>query len=183
MFDKEQFIQDCVDAVPGGQRAVREVVEEAVSDPAGVIAGLGEPEHAGVTPLYRSSDLTILNFAWAPWMSLMPHDHNMYALIGIYYGREDNIFWRHTEHSIEAAGAKTLGTGEVATLGRDIIHSVINPIGKMTTAIHVYGGDFFEPDVPRKAWDPETLEEGLYDFDEVRELFRQAEERFNAIEG
>ena len=39
--------------------------------------------------------------------------------------------------------------------GRDIIHSVTNPIARLTGAIHVYGGDFFG--VPRSEWDPESL--------------------------
>jgi len=30
-------------------------------------------------------------------------------------------------------------------LGTDIIHSVINPINKLTGAIHIYGGDFLSP--------------------------------------
>jgi len=180
MFDRDTFIQDCIAAQPGGQQAIREIVNRAVSDSAGIISQLGEPEHAGITSLYRSSDLTILNFAWAPCMSLMPHNHQMYAVIGIYSGREDNIFWRKTEDSIEAAGAQTLGVGDVATLGHSIIHSVLNPIGKMTSAIHVYGGDFFEPDEPRSGWDHETLKEKPWDIDEVKSLFQQAEDRFNA---
>ena len=33
--------------------------------------------------LHRAPDLTILNFVWAPYMSLLPHNHQMYAVIGI----------------------------------------------------------------------------------------------------
>lgn len=179
MFDKERFIQDCIEAVKQGQAAVREVVQAAVSDPAGVIAELGEPAHAGIAPLYRNADLTIIDFAWAPCMSLMPHNHQMFAVIGIYSGREDNIFWRRNEEGIEAAGAKSLGVGDVATLGRNVIHSVLNPIGKMTTAIHVYGGDFFDPAEPRSEWDHETLEEKPWDLDKVKTRFREAEEMYN----
>ncbi len=180
MFNKDHFIQDCIKAVAEGQEAVREVVAEAVSDNAGVMSELGEPEHAGISPLYRSPDLTILNFAWAPCMSLMPHNHQMFSVVGIYSGREDNVFWRRTEASIEAAGAKSLGVGDLATLGRNIIHSVLNPIGKMTCALHVYGGDFFEPEEPRSEWDHETLIERPWDIDKVKSLFREAEERFGA---
>lgn len=181
MFDKERFIHDCINAVGEGQGAIRELVAAAVADPAGVIAGLGAPEHAGINPLYRSPELTIINFVWAPCMSLMPHNHQMFSVVGIYSGREDNVFWRRTETAIEAAGAKSLGSGDVATLGRDIIHSVLNPIGKMTCALHVYGGDFFAPPEPRSLWDHETLSEGPWDVEQVKTLFRQAEERFNAV--
>lgn len=180
MFDKDHFIQDCIDAIAEGQAAIREVVAEAVSNSGMVMSGLGEPKHAGITPLYRSHDLTIINFVWAPCMILMPHNHQMFSVVGIYSGREDNVFWRRKEATIEAAGAKSLGTGDVATLGRDIIHSVLNPIGKMTCALHVYGGDFFEPDEPRSEWDHETLIERPWDIDKVKSLFQEAEARFNA---
>lgn len=180
MFDKDHFIQDCMNAVAEGQGAIREVVAEAVSDSRSVMSELGEPEHAGITPIYRSADLTIINFVWAPCMSLMPHNHQMFSVIGIYSGREDNVFWRRTATTIEAAGAKSLGVGDVALLGRDSIHSVLNPIGKMTCAIHVYGGDFFDPEEPRSEWDHETLIERPWDIDKVKSLFREAETRFNA---
>lgn len=179
MFEKDRFVEQCREAVKDGQAAVREVVKEAVSDPRGVISALGEPTQAGITPLYRDRELTVLNFTWAPCMSLMPHDHHMFAVIGIYSGREDNVFWRRHEDTIEAAGAKSLGVGDVATLGTNIIHSVLNPIDKMTTAIHVYGGDFFEPPKPRSEWDHETLTENPWDIDKVRARFREAEARFN----
>ena len=153
MFTTDRFIDACLAARQEGPAAVREVVKAAVAEPASIIAALGAPAHAGIVPLYRAPDLTIINFAWAPYMSLMPHNHQMFAIIGIYHGREDNVFWRRNETSIEAAGARSLGVGDVATLGRDTIHSVLNPIGKMTTAIHVYGGDFFDPAAQNKTID------------------------------
>jgi predicted metal-dependent enzyme (double-stranded beta helix superfamily) len=180
MFDKDRFNQDCLAAVPQGQGAIRELVAKAVAEGPRVMSAFGEPEHAGITQLYRSRDLTILNFVWAPYMTLMPHNHQMYAVIGIYSGREDNVFWRRTEARIDPAGARSLGVGDVAALGRDTIHSVLNPIGKMTCAIHVYGGDFYAPDEPRSEWDHETLIERPWDIENVRSVFRDAEARFNA---
>lgn len=178
MFNKDQFIQDCLDALNEGQEAIRELVAKAVSDGPAVMSELRAPDHAGLVPLYRSPKLTIINFAWAPCMSLMPHNHQMYSVVGIYSGREDNIFWRRAGTAIEATGARSLGVGDVVALGRDTIHSVLNPIGKMTCAIHVYGGDFFEPIEPRSAWDHETLIEQPWDVEKVKFLFQDAEERF-----
>ena len=51
----------------------------------------------------------------------------------------------------------------------------------MTSAIHVYGGDFFEPKAPRSEWDHETLTERPWDIARVKSLFQEAEERFNAV--
>ncbi len=180
MFDRDQFVEDCKQAVLEGQRAVREVVTAAVADPAAIVKELGEPDHAGLTPLYRSPSLTVMHFVWAPCMSLMPHNHGMYSVVGIYSGREDNVLWRRVEDSLEAAGAASLGTGDVTTLGVDIIHSVLNPIGKQTCAFHVYGGDFLGDEIERSQWDHETLSERAWDFDIVKRQFREAEARFEA---
>lgn len=181
MFDRQHFIEDCIRAVPDGQAAIREIVARAVSDPAAVMSGLGEPERAGIITLHNTADLTIIKFVWAPFMSIMPHDHQIYSVVGIYAGREDNVFWRRSSTGIEAASARSLGVGDVAALGQDTIHSVLNPIGKMTCAIHVYGGDFFHPVKPRHQWDHETLTEGPWSLETAKLLFREAEARFNAV--
>ena len=178
MFDLHRFIEQCQAARAEDEShvAMREVVERAVAQPGALMQALGEPSGAGFQTLHHSDDLTILNFTWAPLMTLLPHNHNTWAVIGIYSGREDNIFWRRKDDRIEAAGAKALVSGSVAALGPDIVHSVTNPIEKLTSAIHVYGGDFFAPG--RSEWDPETLRERPFDMENSRRLFREANERF-----
>jgi predicted metal-dependent enzyme (double-stranded beta helix superfamily) len=185
MFDLDQFIADCRAAVANGKshKHVREVVARAVRDPSSVLRVLGEPKRAGVHKLYQSNDLTILNVLWAPMMTILPHNHNMWAVIGIYTGREDNIFWRRIPGSggrVEAAGAKALCEKDAEPLGHNIIHSVTNPIPRFTGAIHVYGGDFFNP-THRSEWDPETLLEGPLDpernvrrFEEANAIFAKS---------
>jgi predicted metal-dependent enzyme (double-stranded beta helix superfamily) len=184
MFELEKFIEDCGKAVKekDSHTAVRELVAEAVSDPARLMAVLGEPNRGGVHRLHVAEDLTVLNIVWAPRMTLKPHNHNMWAVIGLYTGREDNIFWRKvkdaTDGQIEAAGAKSLGVKEVAPLGKDIVHSVTNPLSRCTGALHVYGGNFFE--TPRSEWNPETLCEGPYDVARNMALFEEANRFFDA---
>jgi predicted metal-dependent enzyme (double-stranded beta helix superfamily) len=180
MFEIDRFIADCRAALAqdSSHKAVREVVARAVSEPAAVLKALGEPTQAELKTIYHAPDLTILNLVWAPHMTLMPHDHKMWAVIGIYTGREDNIFWRRRpedSNRVEAAGAKALGVGDAAPLGPDIIHSVTNPIPRLTGALHVYGGDFFA--AARSEWDPETLREGRYDPAKVARLFEESNRR------
>ncbi len=178
MFDLDQFIADCRAALKAerSQKLVREVVARAVSDPAAVLRTLGEPRRAVLQKLHQAPDLTILNVIWAPHMTLMPHNHQMWAVIGIYTGREDNIFWRRIPGGqggkLEAAGAKALSAKDAEPLGGNIIHSVTNPIARLTGAIHVYGGDFFG--IERSEWDPETLREGRYDVAKAIRLFEEA---------
>jgi len=97
-------------------------------------------------------------------------------VIGIYTGREDNVFWRRLPLEeggrVEAAGARALSVKDAVALGRDIIHSVTNPIPRLTGAIHVYGGDFFAID--RSEWDPETLHERPYDMANALRAFDSA---------
>ncbi len=150
MFDLDRFIEDCRAVVldDPSHRATREVLARANSDPGAILAALGEPTRAGVTPLF-----------------------------GVYTGREDNIFWRRVENDgrrlIEASGAKSLGERCAEPLGRDVIHSVTNPpLGRLTAAIHVYGGDFYG--ARRSDWDPENLLEREYDFALHRQMFEEA---------
>jgi predicted metal-dependent enzyme (double-stranded beta helix superfamily) len=178
MFDLDRFIADCRAALAQDptHKGVRDVVERAVSDPQSVLKGLGEPGRATLQKLHHAPDLTVLNVVWGPYMTIMPHNHNMWAVIGVYTGREDNIFWRRIDgRRVEAAGAKALSVKDTAPLGPDIIHSVTNPIPRLTGAIHVYGGDFFA--TARSEWDPETLVEGRYDPAKTVRMFEESNRR------
>jgi predicted metal-dependent enzyme (double-stranded beta helix superfamily) len=158
------------------ERAVREIVARAVSEPAKLIEALGEPRRGGIQTLHRSAELTVLNVVWAPGMRVMPHDHRMWAVIGIYGGREDNEFWRRLRDQpggkIEKVDGRTLLEKETVTLGRDIVHSVVNPDATFTGALHVYGGDFFA--VARSEWDPATLLEQPFDVEKAMRSFEAA---------
>lgn len=183
MFETDRFVADCRAAFAKDptHKPIREVLARAVSDPAAVLKGLGEPRRAEIQELFHSDALTILNVVWAPGMMVMPHNHRMWAVIGIYTGREDNVFWRRvkgTSNKIEAAGAKALCEMDAEPLGADIIHSVINPINKLTGAIHIYGGDFFAAE--RSEWDSETLLEHLSDGERTRRVFEEANARYEA---
>jgi hypothetical protein len=178
-LDVDALIEDVKRAnAAGGQQAVHEVLARTVSDPRSVVLGLGEPRQAGIHPVYRSADLTILNVIWAPLMILLPHEHRMWATIGIYGGREDNILWERRGPLVEASAASSLSEKEVFSLPEDIVHSVTNPIERLTGALHVYGGDFFA--VPRSEWDAETLREQPFDLLRAMRLFQEANRRFES---
>jgi predicted metal-dependent enzyme (double-stranded beta helix superfamily) len=173
----ERFIEDChqAHAADPSHKAVREVVARAVSEPGAVLKWIGEPRRGEVQKLYHSPTLTILNVIWAPYMTIYPHNHRMWAVIGVYTGREDNIFWKKTGSRVTAAAAQSLCVRDAVPLGHDIIHSVTNPIPRLTGAIHVYGGDFFAAE--RSEWDPETLLEGRYDAQKTMAFFEAANAR------
>jgi predicted metal-dependent enzyme (double-stranded beta helix superfamily) len=173
----DELVVACIEAIaePDPRGAVREVLSRFVAD--GALIESRVESTAGLHVLYRSDDLTVLNVIWPPLMTLFPHDHRMWAAIGIYGGREDNTFYRRDGDSVIPSGGKELADGAVLLLGDDVIHSVHNPArSAYTGAIHVYGGDFVG--TPRSQWDPATLTEQAYDLELVRGEFDRAEQAF-----
>jgi predicted metal-dependent enzyme (double-stranded beta helix superfamily) len=176
MLDRDKLIEDCRAAIgETSTRAVIDVVARAVADPNAIMRAFGEPTLGGVDAILRTSELTILNIHWPVGHIIMPHNHNTWAVIGIYSGREDNILWRRLPDDptgqIEAAGAKSLGVGDTIAFGADVIHSVVNPVAQVTSAIHVYGGDFFA--IERSEWDPQSHREKRFDLERALRAFER----------
>jgi predicted metal-dependent enzyme (double-stranded beta helix superfamily) len=178
MFDLDEFLDRCQTAGREGEPrlAVRDVVERAIAAPSAMSDAL-QPAQAGITLLHHADDLTVLHVVWAPGMSIFPHDHRMWAVIGIYEGREDNAFYRRSApgaSTLTESGGKQLHTGDVVVLGDDTIHGVTNPLDRLTAAIHVYGGDFVNQ--PRSRWGPGERIERPYDLIEAQAQFAAANE-------
>jgi len=182
MFDIDRFIGDCEAAVDetDPHRAVRETLERAVSEPAAVGDAL-RPTDGGFTLLHHAPDLTVLHVVWAPGMRIFPHDHQMWAAIGIYAGQEDNEFFRRAGPDalgLTTSGGRELAEGDVLLLGDDTIHAVTNPLSRLTAAIHVYAGDFVNQ--PRSQWGPGPVEERPYDIEAARQQFAEANAAWRA---
>ena len=181
MFEKERFVEECRAALKerNAHAAVRELVARAVSEPMEILRALGEPLRAGFETIYKADDLTILNLCWGPQMKLKPHEHRMWAVIGIYTGSEQNLFYQRADNGLKQHGTKELHAKDVVPLGEEVIHAVTNPLDQITAAIHVYGGDFFA--TPRSEWDPKTLEERPFDVADTVRAFEEANERIRAM--
>ena len=137
---------------------------------------LGTPRQGGLFLLHHSPELTIVNVVWTPGMAIYPHEHGMWAVIGLYGGREDNTFYRRSPSGLVPAGGKQLAATDAMLLGHSVIHAVANPLRAFSGAIHVYGGDFFG--TPRSEWTPDTLEERPFDLERARQVYADAIERW-----
>ena len=183
MFDVDDFLAECrrANAETEPRRAIREVLDRALADPTAVADAL-QPTEGGISFLHHSDDLTVLHVVWAPKMRLFPHDHRMWATIGIYAGQEDNAFYRRDpadRRALTESGGKELRVGDSVLLGDDTIHAVTNPGDRLTGAIHIYGGDFVNQ--PRSQWGPEEpLRERPYDISETHQQFADANEAWRA---
>ena len=179
-FDKDEFIAECLTAVrneQGGRLAVKEIVERAVSQPTAIERVVRDRTESPMMTVWHSSkELTAFHVVWPPGVDLFAHDHNMWAVIGIYGGREDNSFYRRLDDGrIEPNTGKTLLSKEVIALGPEVVHSVANPTREWTAALHVYGGEYFT--TPRTMWNKETLEPVPLDVDLLAQTIEAAAAR------
>jgi predicted metal-dependent enzyme (double-stranded beta helix superfamily) len=175
-MDRDELVAQCIEANADAEprHAIRAVLEKAISDRE-LTDALGDAD-AGLGLLHNTDTLTVINVLWPPRLSLFPHNHRMWAMIGIYGGREDNRFYRRDGNTLVESGGKSLDAGDVLLLGDDVIHSVDNPGRSYTGAIHIYGGDFVHQ--PRSQWNAETLIEEPFDMAAVQEQFAAAERAF-----
>ena len=164
MFSLSQFVDACRSALEDSDPpiAVRHLISEAVGDPVAVEASLGRERRRQNEPssylfLYQSASLTILNAVIPPRLQSPPHNHLTWAVIGLYSGREDNIFYRRDGDRIIERGRQDLAPRDVMVLDTDTIHSISNPLPHRSYALHVYGGALDNP--ARSLWNPFTLEE------------------------
>jgi predicted metal-dependent enzyme (double-stranded beta helix superfamily) len=176
-FDKDEFVTECLAAVRSGggaHHAVKEIVDRTVSNPSAIEAEVGDRTVSPMMTIWhRSDELTALHIVWPPGVDLFAHDHNMWAVIGIYGGREDNQFYRRLEDGrIEPHTGKTITQRDVVMLGSDVVHSVANPTREWTAALHVYGGEFFT--TPRTMWSKDTYEPMPLDIDFIKQTLEAA---------
>lgn len=179
MFDTDVFVGECVDAMREAEPrlAIRDILERAMANPTAVAEAL-PPKRAEIQRLHVSPELTIVKVVWAPKMGFGPHDHRMWAAIGIYSGGEDNAFYRRSGATLVESGGKALRPRDVALLGDDAVHAVTNSTTEFCGAIHIYGGDFFT--MPRSEWRGDPYREQPYDVEYVLRYFDEANDTYAA---
>jgi len=180
MFDVEEFVASCQAALKEHTPAlaVEDLVAQVMNDPDQLVAALGEPAKGGIISLHRSPELTVLQIIWPPGMALYPHNHNLWAVIGLYGGQEDNTFFNRDSQGtgLVRAGFKALQAKDTVLLDVDAIHAVANPRRGYTGAIHVYCGKFCNE--PRSEWESENSLEQPYSVEHAMQAFSEANERW-----
>ncbi|MBM3598660.1 MAG: hypothetical protein FJX35_10635 [Alphaproteobacteria bacterium] len=115
-----------------------------------------KPEHyrpagergIGVTLLHEEPDhaLAVYVVAWPPGSSVLPHDHQTWALVAGVDGTETNVFWQRDDDgsvpgrcTVVESHRRSFGSGDVVAFLPDDIHSVQNDTDKVALSIHIYG--------------------------------------------
>ena len=178
MFDLQKFLDACRGSLndPDPAKTVKKLVSEAISDPTAVqnaFAQAHEAERQGpITFASRHSTLSVADVTTPPGLRSPAHNHNMWAVIGVYEGQEHNRFYSFDGGTLRQNGECLLEEGDVIVLGREAIHAIANPLQSSSSAIHVYGGDLVERG-GRSMWNPHTSEREDYEIGQLIEYVKE----------
>jgi predicted metal-dependent enzyme (double-stranded beta helix superfamily) len=166
MNPTDEFVTQCRGAAAEGAppAAAQELLQRATKD-ARLAKALGRTP--GVNVLHNGADITILHVVMEPRPDHagdpIPHDHRLWAVIGVLHGSEENRFFRRAESGLELSGVEILAPGDVLAMDEDAIHSVRNPSNDQPSgALHVYGGDLISAE--KSMWSEGTQSEQPFDF-------------------
>jgi predicted metal-dependent enzyme (double-stranded beta helix superfamily) len=152
-MDVTELVDACREAAGSATptRDVSELVAAFVHQP-NLSSLLGAADRSTYEALYRGEDILVLHGVVPPTPApVSPHDHRMWAVIGVYQGLENNeLFVRADSGGLESVDRFTVGVGDVRILDASTIHSVQAHGDRYLGAIHVYGGDLFG--TPRSTW-------------------------------
>lgn len=165
-----EVIEKCTSALesPDAQRDVEGILLEAAKDPSIVEAIAGRTKFASLEDLaiYRSDRLTLLAGALPPGFSAGPHNHNLWSVVSVCVGQEDNQFFERDGDGLRRLGETSVVAPGVLSNDADVIHAIRNPLDISLLVLHAYGGDLFS--IPRSNWDAETHAEIPFDWKKVR---------------
>ena len=145
--------------------AVREVLESLRHDVGAVERALayvsGTGGNAGQV-FYRSPEMTMLKVCFPNGRRTPPHDHGTWATILMLSGGEKNTLYRREAGTLRKASEVRLEPGAILPMRAETVH-VAECLGDTPAiGLHVYGGDIFT--LPRRMWNPETLQEHRLDW-------------------
>ncbi len=145
--------------------AAREVLETLKGDLAAIEQALSYVSGTGGNArqvFYRSPEMTLLKVRFPSGRRTPPHDHGTWAQILLLSGEEKNTLYRVENGALRKATEATLVRGSILPMRAETAH-VAECLGNTPAiGLHVYGGDIFE--LPRKMWNPQTLEQHALDW-------------------
>jgi predicted metal-dependent enzyme (double-stranded beta helix superfamily) len=162
-------IEKCTDALtsPDPQSRVEAILLEAAKDPA-IVAAIAERvkfSSLGDLVIHRSDALTLLAGTLPPGFRAAPHNHNLWSVVSVCAGQEDNQFFERDGEGLRQVGEASVVAPGVLANPADVIHAIHNPLDTPLLVLHAYAGDLIG--TPRSNWDPETHKEIPFDWAKV----------------
>jgi predicted metal-dependent enzyme (double-stranded beta helix superfamily) len=169
----EQAVADSSDKQAAVSRVLRKVMQE--QGPQTIIEALeaSVPNAASIGELiaYKSPQLTVLYGKVPPRFRSAIHDHTVFACIAQLTGEETSVIYEPTEDGkLRVAQSTTGRPGDVVELPVDAIHHIENPCDEISTALHVYGGDFGAVMEDRSLWTHDDHAKSGFSFEKLLKL-------------
>jgi hypothetical protein len=132
VFDSETFVADCQRAASETDpvSAVADAVVATIRDGAAIDAVLGTELRGEADTLYSSAELTVQRIMWPGGVASPPHDHRMWAVVGVYAGEEVNRLYERGLSGLEERAVRPVGAAGVLTFGEKTIHSALDRVGR-----------------------------------------------------
>jgi predicted metal-dependent enzyme (double-stranded beta helix superfamily) len=174
VFEPAEFVLACRGAARGASPhlAIEQLLRDSLRDPdevAGAFANnisRSAPIHELM--LYVDDDVTIFRVALDPHLTSIPHDHGIWAFVGIYRGEESNTFYqRSPTGTLQKEAQRSIRPGEVLSMRPGTIHAIANPLSSATLGLHVYLGHLGAQ--KRSMWHPTTFPEEPFDLKRLLE--------------
>jgi predicted metal-dependent enzyme (double-stranded beta helix superfamily) len=165
----DYVVTDCLSAVerPDPQAEVMSILRRAAQDPAvaEAISTLTEFGSLEDLAIHRSDQLTVLAGSLPPGFSAAPHNHNIWSVVAVCGGQEDNHFFERSGDDLRQVREASVTAPGVLANDPEAIHAICNPLDVPLLALHAYGGDLFS--TPRSSWSPDSYEEIPFDWNKV----------------
>ncbi len=100
--------------------------------------------------IHRSDDLTLLAGALPPGFRAAPHNHNLWSVVSVCAGQEDNQFFEREGEGLRQVGEASVVAPGVLSNPAEVIHAIHNPLDTPLLVLHAYGGDLIG--TPRSNW-------------------------------
>ena len=105
MFEADVFVHEVQLAADAADpvAAVEKVVAAAITDGVSIDAALGTTLTGDNDTLFVSEALTVQRIQWVPGLPSIPHEHRMWAVVGVYKGEELNRIYQRSSAGLREA--------------------------------------------------------------------------------
>ena len=121
VFDAAEFVSDVRSAAASSDsiKAVQEVVAAVIVDRAAIDSALGTELKPEQETLLSSEQLTVQRIIWPLGLVSSPHEHRMWAVVGVYAGEELNRLYERGPEGLRERDTRTVPEGDVFFLDAD----------------------------------------------------------------
>lgn len=119
---------------------IRTLMQKALETPEALVADNPLEEGADEIMLFEDETVSVWVCRFDPHTVIPPHEHKMNAFIGVFKGREKNLFFKNEAGGLKYKSTKIIDAGQMVSIGTDGLHAVVAEGEEDCYSFHVYTG-------------------------------------------